>query len=184
MILKFVLSCLYFFLPAYLANMAPPLAKKISFLDFLGKPVDFNKKFLGKPIFGDHKTWRGIISSFFVGMATVFLQKFLFQFPFFREFSLLDYERINIWMFGFLISFGQIFGDIFFSFIKRRLNLEPGAPFLPFDQINYVLGAFLFVEPFFKLGLKVWLFLLASTFFLHIIINRIGFWFDIHSAKW
>jgi len=184
MILNFILSSLYFFLPCYFANMVPPLAKKIHFLDFLGKPVDFNKKFLGKPIFGDHKTWRGVISSFFVGLTTVFLQKFLFQFNFFREFSLLDYERINIWLFAVLISSGQILGDLFFSFIKRRLGLEPGAPFLPFDQINYVLGAFILVEPFFKLGWEIWLFLLIATFFLHIIVNRLGFWLDIHSAKW
>jgi len=181
---KFAISCFYFFLPAYFANLTPPLVKNIKTLDFLGKPVDFNKKFLGKAIFGSHKTWRGIIFSFFVGFLTAFFQKFLYQFSFFKEISLLEYDRINILLFGFLISFGQIFGDLFFALIKRRLGLKPGAPFLPFDQTNYVLGAFVLVEPVFKLGIEVWIFLIISTFFLHILVNRIGFWLGIHSAKW
>ncbi len=182
--LNFILSSLYFFLPAYFANMVPPLIKKVKSLEFLGKPVDFGKKFLKKPIFGSHKTWRGVIFSFLVGFLTALFQKFLYQFPFFKKISLLDYSQINIFLFGALISLGQILGDLSFSFIKRRIGLKPGAPFLPFDQTNYVIGCFLLLQPFFHLKIEVWVFLFFATFFLHIIVNRLGYELKLHSAKW
>jgi len=181
---KFLIACIYFFLPAYFANMTPPIAKKIRIFDFLAKPVDFNKKFLGKPIFGSHKTWRGIILAFFVGFLTSLAQKALYGFEFFREFSIIDYSKINIFLFGILISLGEIFGDLFFAFIKRRIGLKPGAPFIPFDQTNYVFGCFFLLQPYLNLNLKIWLTILVSTFFLHIIFNRLGYYLKIHQAKW
>lgn len=180
----FILSCLYFFLPAYLGNMAPPIGKKIKILEILAKPIDFNKKFLEKPILGSHKTFRGVLLTFFIAFFTVFFQKFLYQFSFFQKFSLLDYSKINIFLFAFLISFGTVFGDLLFAFIKRRINLPPGAPFLPFDQTNYVIGNAIFLGPIFKIKISIWICLFILTFFLHVFFNRLGYWLKIHQAKW
>jgi len=182
--LQFAISCLYFFLPAYFANMTPPIAKRLGVLKSLAKPIDFDKKFFGKPIFGSHKTWRGVILAFLVGFLTVLFQRFLFNFDFFKKISILDYSKINIFLFATLISLGQIFGDLIFAFIKRRIGLKPGAPFIPFDQTNYVFGCFLFLQPYLKLGLKIWLTILILTFFLHTIFNRLGYYLKIHNAKW
>ena len=152
-ILTYILSILYFCLPIYMLNMTPPVAAKLKIFDFLGIPVDFNKKFLNKPIFGNHKTLRGIVSSYIVGVFYIFLQKQLYNISFFYKLSLIDYQAINLLCFSILFSSGAILGDLFFAFIKRRLNLEPGAPFMPFDQINYILGSMIFIEPFFKIGI-------------------------------
>lgn len=181
--LIYIISCLYFFLPAYFANMTPPLAKKAKILNFLAKPIDFNKKFFGKPILGSHKTFRGAILAFLVGFSTAIFQRFLYRFYLIQRISILDYSKINIFFFAFLISFGAVFGDLIFAFIKRRLNLPPGAPFLPFDQTNYVIGAAIFLIPF-KIKISVWLTLFVFTFFLHIIVNRLGYHLKIHQAKW
>jgi CDP-2,3-bis-(O-geranylgeranyl)-sn-glycerol synthase len=181
---QFIISCLYFFLPAYFANMTPPIAKRLGFLEFLAKPIDFDKKFLGKPIFGSHKTWRGAILAFLVGFLIAIFQKFLFNFEIFKKISILDYSKINIYSFAILISFGQIFGDLLFAFIKRRIGLKPGAPFIPFDQTNYVIGSFLFLQPYLKFDFKIWLTIFVLTFFLHIIFNRLGYYLKIHQAKW
>jgi CDP-2,3-bis-(O-geranylgeranyl)-sn-glycerol synthase len=164
--------------------MTPPLIKRVKALEFLGKPVDFNKKLFGKPIFGSHKTWRGIIFSFSIGVLTALLQKFLYQFEFFKKISILNYSEINIFLFAFLISLGQILGDLSFSFIKRRIGLKPGAPFLPFDQTNYVIGNAILLGPVFKIKISVWCFLFVITFFLHILFNRLGYELKLHSAKW
>jgi CDP-2,3-bis-(O-geranylgeranyl)-sn-glycerol synthase len=182
--LQFVISCLYFFLPAYFANMTPPIAKRLGILKSLAKPIDFDKKFFGKPIFGSHKTWRGAILAFFVGFFTAIIQRFLFNFDFFKKLSIIDYSKINIFIFAFLISFGEVLGDLIFAFIKRRIGLKPGAPFIPFDQTNYVFGCFFLLQPYLKLDLKIWLTILISTFFLHIIFNRLGYYLKIHNAKW
>lgn len=180
----YILSCLYFYLPAYFTNMAPPILKKLGVLNSLYAPIDFGKTFRGKPIFGGHKTWRGLILGTLVGMSVVWLQFFLYKFPFFQEISFLDYSKINILFFGFLISFGAVFGDILFSFFKRRLNLRPGQRWLPFDQIDYIIGSFLFLTPFFDIFPAIWIVLLFFTFFLHIIVNRIGYYLKISESKW
>jgi CDP-2,3-bis-(O-geranylgeranyl)-sn-glycerol synthase len=164
--------------------MTPPIAKRLNILNSLSFPLDLNKKFLGKPILGSHKTFRGAILSFLVGFFFAFFQFFLYRVDFFKEISLIDYSKINPFLFSFLFAFGSVFGDLFFAFVKRRLNLKPGAPFLPFDQTNYVFGSFLFLQPYLKLDLKVWLSLFILTFFLHIIFNRLGYILKIHGAKW
>ena len=52
----FLLKCFYLMLPAYFANMAPVIVKRIDFLAF---PVDFSKTLGKKPILGKNKTFRG-----------------------------------------------------------------------------------------------------------------------------
>ncbi|MDI6591916.1 MAG: CDP-archaeol synthase [Patescibacteria group bacterium] len=181
---QFILSCLYFFSPAYFVNMTPPLIKRVGLFNFLDKPVDFNRKFKGAPILGSHKTWRGVIFGILMGFLIVFLQAWLYPFSAIQKISLLDYSQINIFIFGFLISLGAVFGDLIFAFIKRRLKLEPGARFLPFDQTNYVIGAFIFLQPILKLNPSIWFTIFISTFFLHLIFNRVGYWLRLHKNKW
>jgi len=164
--------------------MTPPLIKRAGLFNSFDKPVDFGKKFFGQSIFGSHKTWRGVIFGIIVGMSIVFLQFWLYPFPLIKRISLLDYRNINILAFGFLISFGAVFGDLLFSFIKRRLKLKPGAKFLPFDQTNYVIGAAIFLTPFFKIDILAWITIFVLTFFLHIIFNRLGYYLKLHRARW
>lgn len=183
-ILTYILSCLYFFLPAYFTNMIPPLMRKANLFNFLDKPVDFNRKFLGQPIFGKNKCWRGVIFGIIIGILIAGIQGCLYQFPAIKKISLLDYHQINIFLFGFLISAGAVFGDLLFAFIKRRLKMAPGARFIPFDQTNYVIGAAIFLTSIFKIEIMVWITLFILTFLLHIIVNRIGYYLKLHCAKW
>jgi CDP-2,3-bis-(O-geranylgeranyl)-sn-glycerol synthase len=183
--LKFVFSCLYFFLPAYLANMTPPLAKKISFLKDFNAPVDFGLKVRRQCLFGSHKTWRGVFSAIFVGMSVLLVQGCLAaNFSVFRNISQIDYGAQNLFSLGFLMAAGVMAGDLGSAFIKRRLNINPGEKFIPWDQTNYVIGAFVFAQPYLHLSFKVWFTLFVATFFLHVAINRIGYELGIHKAKW
>lgn len=185
MSLIFVLKCFWFFLPAYFANMAPTFAKKGGVLEFLAKPIDFDKNFKGKPIFGHHKTWRGMISGIILGILIAFLQKFIFQFSFFQKISFFNYQKINVFFLGFLLSFGALFGDLIASFFKRRKNIKPGDSWIPFDQISFVIGSFFIVNIFsdFKIPISAWILILILSFFLHILGNRIGFWLKISDSK-
>lgn len=183
-ILTYILACLYFFLPAYLANMTPPLARRANLFNFLDRDVDFGKKFMDQPIFGNHKSWRGVILGIFVGFVTVLVQGYLFQFPAVQRISFLDYGQINIFLFGFLISAGAVFGDLLFAFIKRRMKVQPGARFIPFDQTNYVIGSAVFLTAFYKIGIIIWATIFLLTFLLHVIFNRLGYHLKINSAKW
>ncbi|MFA4886826.1 MAG: CDP-archaeol synthase [Candidatus Nanoarchaeia archaeon] len=173
---------LYFLVPVAFANMAPVLVRK--HFQSLNKPLDFNKKLNGKRILGDHKTFRGLIFGILGGVLGVLLQSYLFQFSFFKELSLINYNEINIFLFGFLIGLGVIVGDAVGSFIKRRINLKPGQSSIPLDQIVAPFGAMILLLPIYNVGWKLFLLALFISFFFHILIKRIGYALKIEDKKW
>jgi len=170
---QLIIASIYFFLPAYFANMAPEIFKKIP---FLGRPLW--EKRLGK-----HKTWRGLILGTLTGILIFTLQKYLFQFKFFQQISLINYSDFSL-ILGFLLGFGALFGDAFESFFKRRNNLKPGEAWIPWDQLDFFIGAivlswFVYVPP-----IEVVVTLTIFSFLLHIIISRLGYWLGIKKNKW
>ena len=178
-IFTFALKTLYLMLPAYFANMAPVIVKHINFLDY---PVDFNKKLSGKPIFGKHKTFRGFIFGIIFAIAVTYAQYRLTEFAGIRDISILDYGQ---WLLiGFLMGFGALFGDLIKSFFKRRIGIEPGHKFIPFDQTDFVLGALVFTMLFFSLSWQVFVSSLVLSLALHIIVNHIAYWLKIRNEAW
>ena len=172
----FLLEAIYFMLPAYFSNMGASLSRKIKFLDFLNKPIDFNKKTKHNiPIFGSHKTWRGLVAGILSGVFIAYCQKLLYRLAFFKYISLIDYSKVNIFVLGILFSLGAITGDLIFAFFKRRQNIKPGMPWIPFDQINLVVGTFIFVAPFVQIEIYYWGIILGLTFFLHILGNNLAY---------
>jgi len=174
-----IIQSLYFILPAYIANMAPVFVKKINFLDI---PVDFGKKLNKKPVFGSHKTWRGIVSATIAGGIVFYIQQFLHNYGFFGKISLIDYGQYSV-LFGFVMSFGAIFGDLIKSFFKRRLGIGAGKRFVPFDQIDFIIGALVFSSIFFVPNVWVWVILILLSIPIHIIARHIGFLLKI-CQKW
>jgi len=173
-------QALYFILPAYFANMAPVLVKRIS---FLAVPVDFGKKISNRPVFGSHKTWRGLLVATLTGILIFYVQKIIYKNYFFASISLINYSEFPV-LFGALLGFGAIFGDLVKSFFKRRLSIPPGKRWLPFDQIDLVIGALIFSSFYYIPQLWVWIFLIIVTVPLHIIAKHIGFYSGISKQKW
>ena len=60
-----VFQIFYLMIPAYLANMAPPLVYK---LIPINAPMDFGLSIGKVRIFGDHKTWGGFIGGVIVAV--------------------------------------------------------------------------------------------------------------------
>ncbi len=117
----------------WLINFIPPL---LSFLldKRFSLPIDLNKTFRDqKPLFGPHKTWRGLIGALFCGS----LIAFLWDFP--------------VWL-GFLAALMSMFGDLLSSFAKRRLGKSSGHNFPVLDQFFEGALPFLLLSPYFGLG--------------------------------
>jgi CDP-2,3-bis-(O-geranylgeranyl)-sn-glycerol synthase len=96
--------------------------------------------------------------------------------------SLIDYSQYTV-LFGFLLGFGALFGDLIESFFKRRLNIKPGKPFIPFDQLDLAIGAILLTWPLYSYKWIEILVILALTFVLPILANRIGYALKIRNVK-
>lgn len=163
--------------------MMPVFVKK-SF-KFLDIPVDMGKKFRGKPILGRNKTIRGLIFGVLVGILVVFIQTVLYNnYSAFRDISIIPYDQYNFVLLGFLMGFGALLGDMVKSFIKRQIGVDPGKRFVPFDQVDFVIGFLLLSSIVFVPPWQVAVFLIVLVPVLHIVINHIGYYIGIQKVKW
>lgn len=175
----FLLKCFYLMLPAYFANMAPVMVKKINMFAY---PIDFNKTINNKPILGKNKTFRGFIFGIVFAITIAYLQFLLYNMGFFRNISFFNYQ--NWLLFGVLMGFGALTGDLAKSLFKRRLGIKPGEKFVPFDQTDFVIGSLIFIMPIFGLTLKIFFTSLFLSLALHIIVNHAAFYLKIRNEKW
>ena len=69
------------------------------------------------------------------------------------------------------------------SFIKRRVNIKPGEPFIPFDQINAVVGGLLFLSIVYLPPPLTFITLVTLSFCLHIASNLLGYYLKLSKTK-
>jgi CDP-2,3-bis-(O-geranylgeranyl)-sn-glycerol synthase len=152
-IIKDLLFVFWFFGPAGLSNLAAFLAGKIPFLKPYNQPVDFGLKFRKRRILGSHKTVRGFIAGIIIAIATVYIEVALYQnISWVRTVIPIDYTAINPVLLGLLLGFGALAGDAVKSFFKRQKNVSPGKSWVPFDQIDYIVGGVIFSALYIQLN--------------------------------
>lgn len=165
--MDWLLQLLYFMLPAYLANMAPPFVK---FWPGWNRPI--SRRWLG-----DHKTVMGFAAGVALGVLTAFVQ------------SRIDWLE-SLWAphdwfaVGLAMGFGALAGDAVKSFFKRRLGIAPGSRWIPADQLDFALGALLCVLPWVRLGWVDAAVLLGLTFVCDIAVNQISCRLRIRDSPW
>lgn len=119
----FFLQTLSLLLPILVAGVLLIIAIKHKKLLQLNCPVDRNVKFLGQPLFGKNKTWRGILIYVVVSIIVCFLlwlgtqQYFAWIHPIFKH---------NPIIVGLLYGGSYSIGELINSFIKRRLKIPAG----------------------------------------------------------
>lgn len=164
-----ILTILWIFAPVGFANTGPVTASKLPFLRRYNQPLDFGKTYRGKRIFGDHKTIRGIIAGGFVGLLTAGIQMLLssvFSWP--ESLSLgLDYSSYMILVMGLFMGFGALIGDAIKSFFKRQMNIAPGRSWVPFDQLDFVIGGAIASLPFIVMPFYMYVLGLFIALILH-----------------
>jgi CDP-2,3-bis-(O-geranylgeranyl)-sn-glycerol synthase len=158
---------LYLMAPAYLANMAPPFVR---YWKGWNRPIH-------EPTLGSHKTVVGFLAGVATGIAAAGMQAWIGWGG-----ALLDHDR---WLLlGFLLGFGALAGDALKSFVKRRRRLPPGTRWVPWDQLDFVLGALLFVAAWADLGVADVAAILAVSFVGDLAVNRVAYWLGIKQAPW
>ncbi|MFA5829745.1 MAG: CDP-2,3-bis-(O-geranylgeranyl)-sn-glycerol synthase [Candidatus Gracilibacteria bacterium] len=150
--LNLILEAVGFYLPAYVANMMPIFFDKLGLLKSWAIPIDGGRKLGKNEIFGSHKTWRGL----FAGVVGGFLAALIVMIGVVEgarliaglntEFKIYIKVLVISLFWGGSLGLGALLGDLIKSFFKRRLGIKDGAPFVPFDQIDFALGAVLFAS--------------------------------------
>lgn len=158
-----VIYPIIYILPGYVANGAPVLFGG-------GRPIDNGRKLGRNRIFGDNKTWRGLIAGLLAGTLIGFGESFALPF---------------MLAIGIAQAFGAHFGDLLGSFIKRRSGKSPGHRGGYMDQYLFVIFALLFAAPFGNLpdiyGIA---FLLLITGALHLFTNTVAHKWKLKSVPW
>lgn len=162
------IAAVLFFLPAGIANLVPPLANKIPVLNQWKTPLDFGKSYKGKRIFGDNKTWRGLVIGVMAAMlSAVAIAKL-------NQNVVGTSSQLAV---GFMLGFGSLLGDAIESFIKRQIGIKPGQSWMPYDQLDYIIGGLIFVS--FVVVVPAWaiLTIIFVYFGLHFIFSYLGYLF-------
>jgi CDP-2,3-bis-(O-geranylgeranyl)-sn-glycerol synthase len=183
-LLTLMLQCMYFMLPAAFANMAPVMFKNA--LKGLNVPIDGGKTIGKKPVFGSHKTIRGFVVGMITAIAIALLQAWLSGYPFMQGFSVMDYSQGYGFaiLFGLLMGFGALFGDLAKSFIKRRIGIDAGKPFIPFDEVDFAIGALAFASIIIDISWDIVAMSIGLAFLFHILVNHAAFYLKIRNEKW
>jgi CDP-2,3-bis-(O-geranylgeranyl)-sn-glycerol synthase len=158
------LFALWFLLPAGLANVTPIVLAKLPLLRGWDWPLDCGRTFRGRPLLGSHKTWRGVIGGMIVSTLVFWLQVYAYNHTTWGKnwSSQIDYASLPVLLIGPLFGLGALGGDALKSFFKRQVGHASGEPWIPFDQLDYIIGALLVTAPFVSLGFGqyVWVFVI------------------------
>lgn len=172
-----VFIAVWFFLPAGLANITPLGAAKFPGLRDFTAPIDGGKTFRGKRILGAHKTWRGLLSGILFAIITLWLEKELvMHIAWLGEATKpLDYAHMPTVLLGALFGLGALGGDALKSFFKRRIGIAPGKSWLPFDQIDYIVGSALITSLMVRLTLVQYIWALVIGLVATLLGSYIGY---------
>src|SRR5213083_3320199 len=162
-----ILQLAYFMAPAYVANMAPPFVR---YWKGWNRPI--SRRWLGT-----HKTVLGFVVGVLAAMLVTFVQRRLAW-----SGSIVAYDE---WaLLGVLFGVDAMAGDCAKSFFKRRLGVEPGRPWIPFDQLDFVLGALVLVVARVALAWADVVTILLLSFCGHILVNHLGYWLGVRDTRW
>jgi CDP-2,3-bis-(O-geranylgeranyl)-sn-glycerol synthase len=170
------LLAIWFFLPAGIANVTPILVAKAPLLKKWNAPVDGGRTFRNRRIFGDHKTWRGLITGVIAGTLVFALQVAMYrQSDWVYDITQqLNYDQMSL-VVGLLLAFGALAGDTIKSFFKRQINVNSGLTWFPFDQLDYIVGALLLSSLAVTLTAVQYVWVFLVWFGLHLLFSYIGF---------
>jgi len=173
-----LLKLLWLFLPAAIANITAWFLRSVNFVNY---PLDCGYKFRGKALLGNNKTFRGFLFGILAAIITAIVQRLFYQQL--NSFSIIDYTKTNPILLGFLLGFGALFGDSLKSFFKRQADIKPGHPWIPFDQLDWIIGASLFLSFYRPIS---WLDSLIAILFLgllHPLLNLLGYILGLKENK-
>ena len=171
-------------LPAWIANATPVIFGG-------GRPIDGGRILSdGHRLFGDGKTIRGFIVGVFFGtitgigqiLAAPYLQPLLELYvevtPEMKSILFIEFPVVI------MLSVGALLGDLFGSFLKRRINVKSGNPSPVLDQIGFILFALIFASPFIQPSSEYVVVLISITLGIHWISNALGYLLGLKKNPW
>lgn len=179
-----LLRTAYLFLPLLGGAIANGLCIRFNWLAFLVYPLDFHLTHRRRRLFGNNKTFRGLLL-FSIGTALVFFIQatFFHSVPSLSALEAFDYNATKPLLLGFLMGFAAMLSELPNSYLKRQLDIAPGAAgrgvWLPvfyfLDQVDILMGIWLVLSGIMTVTLERVLISVLFIFITHQIITVVGY---------
>ena len=179
-------------LSAIIAGLVNSIFCKLNVLEFFKKPIDNNLKLKdGKRLFGDNKTWKGLIGYIILNSVFAILFGFIWKLT---KLEHLNYFYINHHntipynlLIGALLGLFYALFELPNSFIKRRIGIEEGKTtkgffkifFVFLDQADSIFGMALVVWMFYPIGIWIYLLFVIIGAITHIVLNILLYLFHV-----
>ena len=178
--MKTVIQLLFNASPVIFAAITHMFVVKKRYLEFLAYPLDHNKTYRKKRIFGANKTYRGLLVMI---VASVFFSYIYYLLVLnvkgLQQYNLLEVTQYSFVFYGVLFGVGYIIGELPNSFYKRQLGVEAGKSnsfrLHLIDQVDSVFTVMLLLVVFSSF---TWKHFIIGLFFygaIHILINYLLF---------
>jgi CDP-2,3-bis-(O-geranylgeranyl)-sn-glycerol synthase len=172
-----LVSAVWLMLPAYVPNSAAATLGG-------GRPIDGGRSWRdGRRVFGEGKTWRGLIGGVLAGVAVggagIWIQAV-------AGWPIPSHTPLTVCTF----AAGALLGDLGKSFLKRRIGRGQGDPWPVADQYDLVIGAFLLTALLASswllstITLPILLWILVITPVLHRVTNIAGHRLGVKRVPW
>lgn len=167
---------LWFLLPAACANVAPILTAPLPVIKKWSTPIDGGRTFRGKELLGSHKTWRGLVSGMVAATMILWLEQLAVAHFDWAQTLVGDvhYAALPTLILGPLFAIGALGGDALESFFKRQRGIKSGGSWVPFDQLDYIVGSVIVSLPFVILAPLNYVWILVVWFVIHLAASYTG----------
>jgi CDP-diglyceride synthetase len=181
-----LLETVYLILPLLVAGAVHAPVIKKDLMPWLAKPLDFGRSFRGSRIFGQNKTWRGVLLMGVVSVLVVFVQTQAYALEPFHRISIVDYSRTSWFALGLALGLSYSLSELPNSFFKRRLGISPGGISTKravvqygIDQADSAIGGTLALIFFLGLRWDTLALVFALGFLLHVLMDQLFFLFAV-----
>ena len=161
---------------------------RLNILKKYNVPMDYNKNFIdGKRIFGDNKTWKGFIGYIILNIFCAVVLGKIWSICNLNNMNYFYYSIPNTiynnCIIGLLLGLGYSLFELPNSFLKRRMNIEPGKTssgiskilFVFLDQADSVIGCCTVLYLFYNMTFKFYIMYILLGAFTHFVFNILLF---------
>jgi len=126
-------------LPVVVGGLCHVAVLKTDFLGPLAVPLDGGACWRGRPLFGANKTWRGVVvMSGSTALATAAQAALARRMHWKSAVEMQQYARLDAWAGGAICGLTYCIAELPNSFVKRRLQILPGARAIRLGRIQYL----------------------------------------------
>jgi hypothetical protein len=182
----------YLFFPLLGGVLLQGLGFRYGWLKGISHPIDFRLHYRGRRIFGDNKTFRGMLGAA-VGCSLFAVLQFeiLHHNSWLASLEYFDYATINPVLFGLCLGLANSLGELPNSFLKRQLGIAPGKSatgiwrgiFYFLDQVDVLLGIWLYLSFIMEISITKIAISIVFVFSTHQLITVVGYGFGMRKTS-